>query len=113
MISTWCAEQTARSVPSGENPIPLFGPKVIRSMTSAHSTPAMPDIMDYDHRHHDHRPAIIHWMTRWPPSPCTTKYKLAPRATMAVVTREPRLGANTAAAHQTQAPPHVFFEIPR
>ena len=33
--------------PSGENPIPWFGPKVIRTMTSARSAPVMPDIMDH------------------------------------------------------------------
>jgi hypothetical protein len=46
MISTWCAEQTASRVPSGENPIPRFGPKVIRTITSARPTSTMPDIMD-------------------------------------------------------------------
>ena len=45
MISAWCAEQTASSVPSGENAIPPFGPKCIRTMTSARSKPAIPDIM--------------------------------------------------------------------
>ena len=47
MISTRCAEQTASSSPSGENAIPLFGPKVIRTMTSARPNPAIPDIMDH------------------------------------------------------------------
>ncbi len=47
MISTRCAEQTASSSPSGENAIPLFGPKVIRIMTSARPNPATPDIMDH------------------------------------------------------------------
>ena len=47
MISTWCAEHTASRAPSGENSIPWFGPKVIRTITSARSAPVMPDIMDH------------------------------------------------------------------
>ncbi len=43
MISTWCAEHTASSAPSGENAIPWFGPKVIRTMTSARSRPSCPN----------------------------------------------------------------------
>ena len=47
MISTWCAEHTASRAPSGENSIPWFGPKVIRTITSARSAPVMPDIMPH------------------------------------------------------------------
>jgi hypothetical protein len=47
IVPEGASEHTASRAPSGENSIPWFGPKVIRTMTSARAAPVMSDIMDH------------------------------------------------------------------